>query len=120
MQTKEDKIKKVRIERRKLRTRKKLLSQKVWPRLSVFRSNVSIYAQIIDDSQGKTLVSVNEKELSVKEGTRTVKAESMGELIAKKALDQKIKQVVFDKGGYRYHGRVKSFAEGARKGGLQF
>lgn len=120
MQTKEDKIKRVRIERRKLRTRKKLLSQKTWPRLSIFRSNVFIYAQIIDDAKGQTLVSVHENELTEKTGTRIVKALSLGELIAKKAIDKKIKQVVFDKGGYRYHGRVKSFAEGARKGGLQF
>lgn len=120
MQTKEDKIKRIRIERRKQRTRKKLLSQKTWPRLSVFRSNVSIYAQIIDDSKGATIVSAHEKELTLKDGTRISKAENLGELIAKKAIEKKITQVVFDKGGYRYHGRVKSFADGARKGGLQF
>lgn len=120
MQTKEEKIKIQRIERRKLRTRKKIISGKNFPRLSVFRSNTKFYAQIVDDSKGITLVSVNEKELKDTVGTRINKSMNLGEVLAKKALDKKIKQVVFDKGSYRYHGRVKSFAEGARKGGLVF
>ncbi|MBP6913512.1 MAG: 50S ribosomal protein L18 [Candidatus Levybacteria bacterium] len=118
--TKEEKIKKIRIERRKLRTRKKIISMSTLPRLSIFRSNVKVYAQIIDDKKGVTLVSANEKELKDAEGTKINKSEKLGELIAKKAIDKKIEAVVFDKGSYRYHGRVKAFADGARKGGLKF
>ncbi len=120
MQTREEKIKQERAGRRKLRTRKKLLADKNWPRLSVFRSNTKFYAQVIDDKKGVTLVSVHEKELKDATGTRVLKAENLGVLLAQKALDQKISKVTFDKGGYRYHGRVKAFADGARKGGLQF
>src|SRR3989344_448528 len=120
MQTKEEKTKRQRIERRKLRTRKKILSQKPRPRLSVFRSNVKMYAQIIDDKKGTTLVSVSEKEMAQGPKTKVEKATALGELLAKKAQDKKIKEVVFDKGSYRYHGRVKAFATGARKGGLLF
>ncbi|HMS22439.1 MAG TPA: 50S ribosomal protein L18 [Candidatus Levybacteria bacterium] len=118
--TKEEKIKKIRIERRKLRTRKKILSMSTSPRLSVFRSNMKMYAQIIDDTKGITMVSVHEKELQEAVGTKMDKSGKLGELIAKKALEKKIETVVFDKGSYRYHGRVKAFAEGARKGGLKF
>lgn len=120
MQTREERIKKQRIIKRKVRTRKKLLFLKTHPRLSVFRSNVKIYAQIIDDKQGITLVAVNESELKDGGKTRVERAGALGELLAKKAIDKKIKEVVFDKGAYKYHGRVKSFAEGARKGGLVF
>lgn len=92
------------------------------PRLSVFRSNKRIYAQIINDEAAKTLVSVSEKEIEKKESkaTKTAKAKLVGETLAKKALKKKIKKVVFDRGLYRYHGRVKALAEGARKGGLEF
>ncbi len=117
--TREEKTKRQRIVRRTQRTRKKLLAQKMWPRLSVFRSNTKLYAQIIDDSKGQTLVAVHEKELTTS-GTRVEKAGNLGELLGKKAVGKKISKVVFDKGSYRYHGRVKAFAEGARKGGLQF
>ncbi len=117
---KEEKIKKQRALKRKLRTRKKLLANFTHPRLSVFRSNVKIYAQIIDDSKGVTLVSVHEGELGKVTGNKVTKSEELGALIAKKALEKKIKEVVFDKGGYRFHGRVKAFADGARKGGLVF
>ncbi|MGE5041531.1 MAG: 50S ribosomal protein L18 [Candidatus Levyibacteriota bacterium] len=105
---------------RKLRTRKKLLAAITHPRLSVFRSNVRIYAQIIDDAKGTTLIAAHENELGKQAGTKIMKSEALGELLAKKALEKKIKQVVFDKGSYRFHGRVKAFAEGARKGGLSF
>lgn len=118
--TKEEKIKLARTERRKVRIRKKILSLKSHPRLSVFRSNMHISAQIIDDTKGTTLVSIHEKELENKTGTRVIKSEALGELLAKKAIAQKIKKVVFDKGSYKYHGRVKAFATGARKGGLEF
>ncbi len=120
MQTKEQKISVKRKLRRKDRTRKKILTGITKPRLSVFRSNTKLYAQIIDDSKGHTLLSVSEKELTDSKGTRVEKAAVLGELTAKKAIAKKIKQVVFDKGSYQYHGRVKAFAEGARKGGLQF
>jgi len=83
------------------------------PRLSVFKSNQYIYVQLIDDDKGKTIVSAKGK-LSIKE------AKKAGELIAKKAREKKIEKVVFDRGGYGYHGRVKAVAEGAREGGLKF
>lgn len=118
--TREAKISKERKARRQIRARKKIIAQSTHPRLSVFRSNVRMYAQIIDDTKGITLVSVHEKELTDATGTKIIKSEKLGELIAKKALEKKIKAVVFDKGSYRYHGRVKAFADGARKGGLQF
>lgn len=93
-------------------------------RLAVFRSNKSIYSQIIDDSQAKTLVAASEKDLDKKtlknKITKTEKANLVGKILAKKALDKKIKQVFFDRRHYRYHGRVKALAQGAREGGLQF
>lgn len=119
-ETREEKISKERRLRRKNRARRKILSQGARPRLTVFRSNTKMYAQIIDDLKGTTLLSVHEKELSVKTGARVVRSSVLGELLAKKALGKKVKQVVFDKGSYRYHGRVKAFAEGARRGGLEF
>lgn len=92
------------------------------PRLSIFRSNKAIYAQIIDDIKGKTLVSISEKELksSKEDKTKTQIAAALGELLAKKAKAKKVKKVYFDRGGYKYHGRIAAFAEGARKGGLEF
>lgn len=93
-------------------------------RLSVFRSNKSIYAQIIDDEQGKTLVAACEKDLKEigkdKKITKTQKAKMVGELVAKKATAKGIKEVRFDRRSYRYHGRVRALAEGAREGGLDF
>lgn len=88
------------------------------PRLSVFRSAQHIYAQIVDDSTHKTLVA--ESDLKVKTGSKKERALSVGENIAKKAVAKKIKAVVFDRGGFRYHGRIAAVAEGARKGGLEF
>lgn len=96
------------------------------PRLSVFRSNKGIYAQIIDDEAGETLVATNDKDLKEnrkkekKSQKKTEIARFVGEQLAKKALKKKIKKVVFDRGGYKYHGRVRALAEGARKGGLEF
>lgn len=92
------------------------------PRLSVFRSNKAIYAQIIDDEIGKTLVTADERatKLPTKKATKTDKAREVGKILAKKALKKKIKTVVFDKGRYQYHGRVKALAEGVREGGLKF
>jgi large subunit ribosomal protein L18 len=91
------------------------------PRLSVYRSAKVIYAQIIDDQKGKTLVSASSREVKAKEKmTKVAKAALVGEVLAKKALKANIKAVVFDRGRYPYHGRVKALAEGARKGGLKF
>jgi len=115
----EEKIKKARKARRALRIRNKIQSVSTAPRLTVFRSNKHIYAQVIDDIKGKTLVSVSEKEVDVK-NTKTEKAKVVGMKLAEKAKAIKIKNVVFDKGAYKYHGRVKALAEGAREGGLQF
>jgi len=117
---KETKIKKIRKERRIKRVRSKILARKSRPRLTVFRSNQYIYTQIIDDNKGKTLVSAHEKELSDTKMTRTQKAQELGKVLAKKAVAKKIKNIVFDKGAYKYHGRIKALAEGAREGGLQF
>lgn len=92
------------------------------PRLSVFRSNKEIYAQIIDDVSGKTLVSASsrDKELSEVKGTKSEIATAVGKAIAEKAKKSGIEAVAFDRGGYQYHGRVKSLADGAREGGLNF
>lgn len=104
---------------RKARVRAKIIGTMDRPRLSVFRSSVHIYAQIINDNIGKTLVSASD--LGLKEKEKKVEtAEKVGEAIAKKAIAKKIKKVVFDRNGFKFHGRVKALAEGARKGGLEF
>jgi len=92
------------------------------PRLSVFRSNKEIYAQLIDDVQGTTLTAAASTDKSIvgKEGSKSEKASMVGNLVAEKALAAGITEVVFDRGGYLYHGRVKQLAEAARKGGLKF
>lgn len=100
------------------RVRAKIKGVDSAPRLSVFRSNKGMQVQLIDDVSGKTLVSANISE--VKGKNKTEIAKELGKLISKKALEKKISRVVFDKGGYKYHGRVKAFADGAREGGLQF
>jgi large subunit ribosomal protein L18 len=106
-----------RIKRHK-RVRAKISGTSSRPRLSVFRSANAVYAQLIDDEKNKTIVSSSCRE--TKEKSKTDKAFKVGELIAEKALAKKIKEVVFDRGGYKYHGRVKQLAEGARKKGLKF
>lgn len=92
------------------------------PRLSVFRSNTSIYAQLIDDSKGITIVSCSsrKKDLSLQSGTKVDQSKAVGSQLAQMAKDKGIEKVVFDRGGYLYHGRVKALAEGAREGGLIF
>ena len=115
----EELIKRQKKQRRKNRIRKKISADKL--RLTVFRSNKYIYAQIIDDKKGKTVLSASEKDLKNESKVNKVqKAEELGKTIAQKAMSKKIKDVVFDKGAYKYHGRVKALAEGARKGGLVF
>jgi large subunit ribosomal protein L18 len=91
------------------------------PRLNVFRSETNIYAQVIDDTKGVTLVSASSQEKGFQcDGTKTDAAKKVGEAIAERAKAKGIEAVVFDRGGYLYHGRVKALAEGAREGGLQF
>ena len=91
------------------------------PRLNVFRSETNIYAQVIDDTKGVTLVSASSLEKGFEgPGSNCEAAKKVGEIIAQRAKDQGIETVVFDRGGYLYHGRVKALAEGAREGGLQF
>jgi len=108
-------------DKRTKRVRLKIRSTSSRPRLSVFRSNRLIYAQIIDDEKGNTILAASEKNLGEKmKGTRIERAKAVGLLLAKKAIAKKIKKVVFDRGRYKYHGRVKALAEGAREGGLLF
>lgn len=104
------------------RIRNKVSGTKKVPRLNVFRSNNNIFAQIIDDEAGVTLVSASslEKELKIANGGNVEAAAKVGELLAKKAKKAKISKVVFDRGGYLYHGRVKALAEAARENGLEF
>ncbi len=104
--------------RRHNRVRARVSGTIAKPRLCVFRSNTHIYAQLIDDVANKIILQA--KDTEIKTGTKVEKADKVGQAIAKLALEKKIKEVVFDRGGYKYHGRVKSLAEGARKGGLKF
>lgn len=106
----------------RLRIRKRLSGTADKPRLSVFRSNKSIYAQIINDEKGETLASASSvsKDIGEKKVTKTEAAKLVGKLIAERAKESGVETVVFDRGGYLYHGRVKSLAEGAREGGLKF
>lgn len=107
--------------KRKKRVRAKVFGIEKKPRLSVFRSLKNIYVQVIDDKNGKTLASANLKDVSSKLIKNDKKgAEKVGELIAQKCDALKISKVVFDRGGYKYHGKIKSLAEAARKGGLKF
>jgi large subunit ribosomal protein L18 len=140
-------IKNAREIRRKKKVRSKIFGTGARPRLSVFRSNKFTYAQLIDDEQGVTLVSASDKELAhsnllslkktkqtsspeakaknkqsaVKEKLSKIeRARAVGDLVAKKAVKKKIVEALFDRGGYKYHGRIRAVAEGARNGGLKF
>ena len=108
--------------KRHLRVRKKISGTSLRPRLSVYRSEKNIYAQIIDDVAGRTLISAStlDKEFGEALGSNKDAAKKVGELVAKKAIEKGIKIVVFDRGGYIYHGRVQELAEGARAAGLEF
>lgn len=108
--------------RRRRRIRGSVEGTQERPRLSVFRSLQHIYAQVIDDATGTTLVaaSTNEPTLRAAEGDKTSLAKQIGQRIAERARARGIEKVVFDRGGYKYHGRVKALADGAREGGLQF
>jgi len=105
--------------RRHKRVRSIIKGDSKRPRLSVYFSLKHSYAQLIDDTKGKTLISVSDKELK-KQGKNVKIAEELGKLIAKKAIDKKIKEVVFDRGYRRYHGKIKSLADSAREEGLKF
>ncbi|BAF58516.1 MAG: 50S ribosomal protein L18 [Pelotomaculum sp.] len=111
-------------DKRRRRVRKKIRGTAERPRLNVFRSLQNIYAQIIDDDRGVTLVSAStlapELKGKLPSGGNTAAAAAVGELLAKKAIEAGIKRVVFDRAGYVYHGRVKALAEAARAGGLEF
>ncbi len=104
---------------REKRVRAKVRGTSDRPRLNVFRSDRYIYAQIIDDTAGSTLVAASSGKLKNNK-TKTEQAKEVGKQLAKEALEKGIKAVVFDRGGYRYHGRVRALAEGAREGGLEF
>jgi len=110
------------IKARRKRVRKNMIGTSSKPRLSVFRSNMYIYAQLIDDQNSKTLSAVSDKKLpkETTKKTKLEKATTVGQLLADVAKKQKIKSVVFDRGSYKYHGRVKALADAARKGGLNF
>lgn len=110
----------VRKAQRQHRVRKKLRRNPDHIRLSVYRSNQYVYAQLIDDQAGTTLAAMSERMLTDKTLTRMDRARTVGLELAKKAKEHKITSVVFDKGSYAYHGRVKAIAEGAREGGLSF
>lgn len=104
--------------RLKAKIRTKIFGTSATPRLSVFRSNTFIYAQLIDDENGVTLASASD--VKIKKGTKVERATQVGEDLAKNAIVKGISKIVFDRNGFKYTGRVLSLAEGARKGGLQF
>jgi large subunit ribosomal protein L18 len=107
-------------QRIRFRIRKTVSGTATNPRLSVFRSNKEIYAQLIDDVNGVTLLAASSREKEIEKGTNVEVAAAVGKLVAEKALKAGIETVTFDRGGYLYHGRIKSLAEGARAAGLKF
>ena len=106
--------------RRRRRVRSRVSGTAERPRLSVFRSNKGVFAQLIDDSKGHTLAAVNWIEPELRKLTASEQAKKSGELLAERAKAAGVETCVFDRGGYQYHGRVKALAEGAREGGLAF
>jgi len=112
----------IRREKIKFRVRKKVNGTAQRPRLSVFRSNSDIYVQLIDDDSAQTLASASsrDKDIAAQKGTKTEQGKLVGAAIARKASELGLKDVVFDRGGNLYHGRVKAVADGAREGGLKF
>ncbi len=107
-------------QRIRFRIRKTISGTATNPRLSVFRSNKEIYAQLIDDVNGVTLLAASSREKEIGKGTNVEVAAAVGKLVAEKALKAGIDTITFDRGGYLYHGRIKSLAEGARAAGLKF
>ena len=102
------------------RVRKNISGTAECPRLNVFRSNKNIYAQLIDDVAGVTLASASTLDKEIPGGNKTEQASAVGALVAKRAVDKGVREVVFDRGGYLYHGRVAALAEAARENGLEF
>jgi large subunit ribosomal protein L18 len=111
-------------ERRREHVRKFVYGEPERPRLNVFRSEKHIYAQVIDDRKGNTVAEASTLDKALRAQLKTLKpleqAKAIGEAVAKRALDKGVKKVVFDRAGYKYHGRIKSLADGARSGGLEF
>jgi large subunit ribosomal protein L18 len=107
-------------QRRRHRVRAKISGTAERPRLSVYRSNKGIFAQLIDDVEGRTIAAANWTEPELRDLGRTEQANRAGELLAERAKKAGVERCVFDRSGYRYHGRVKALAEGAREGGLEF
>lgn len=104
-----------------MRIRNKIRGNAACPRISVYRSNLQIYCQLIDDLNGHTLVSVSSKDAAVEKGLNKVEqSRAVGKLLAAKAKEANIEKVIFDRSGYLYHGRIKALADGAREGGLNF
>ena len=116
------KVKTARRQRIRFNIRKNVSGTATKPRLSVFRSNTDIYAQIIDDVNGVTIAaaSTKDKDIKAQAGNKSDKSKLVGAALGRKAVDLGVKEVIFDRGGYLYHGRVKSVADGAREAGLQF
>ena len=106
--------------RRRRRVRAKIRGTQDRPRLSVFRSNKGVFAQLIDDTSGNTVAAVNWIEPDLRKLDAMEQAKKVGELLAQRAKEAGVESCVFDRGGYRYHGRVRALAEGAREGGLSF
>ena len=106
--------------RRKVRIRKKVQGTPERPRLTVFRSHKHIYAQVVDDTQSRTLAAASSAIKDASDGSKVDTAKAVGAAVAKACLDKGINKVVFDRGGYRYHGRVRALADGAREAGLKF
>ena len=115
-------VKTARRQRIRFNIRTRISGTAAKPRFSVFRSNADIYAQIIDDVNGVTLASASSREKAIagQQGSKSEKSKLVGEVIAKKAIELGLSEVVFDRSGYLYHGRVKSVADGAREAGLKF
>ena len=112
--------KRIQANRRAARTRAKIYGTAKRPRLTVKRSLSHIDAQLVNDEVGRTIVSASDLELTAPAGSKVERARSVGELLAQKAVAQKIETVIFDRGSYKYHGRVRALAEGARQAGLAF
>jgi large subunit ribosomal protein L18 len=107
-------------QRRHRRVRGRVAGTPVRPRLAVYRSNRGIYAQVIDDDAGRTLAAASTLVLDGSSGSKSERAAEVGKLVAQRAREAGVEKVVFDRGGYLYHGRVKALADGAREGGLEF
>lgn len=114
------KTRKIKIQSRHRRVKAKIFGTLKRPRFSVFKSNRHFFVQLIDDENGKTLVSASDQELKLKKGSMKVIAYELGKSLAKKAAGKKVANVVFDRGGYKYHGAILELARGAREGGLKF